>query len=116
MPQPAVPENTLVISVTTARNQDFRFTVYAGKELNPESWFDAKAKNELTDLIASHIENMTTSNPALDTVLIEWDGNVRVGDVAMVKSGLNQSSGQSTRKLYVGVRDGAKIADDNSMR
>lgn len=111
--QPPVPENTLVISVTTDRSRDLGFTVYAGKELDPESRFEAQTKNELTELIACHIENMTASNPALDTVLIECDGNVRGGDVEIVKSGVCQSSGQSTRKLFLGIRDEAKITDDN---
>ena len=75
--------------------------------------FEAQTKNELTELIACHIENMTASNPALDTVLIECDGNVRGGDFEIVKSGVCQSSGQSTRKLFLGIRDEAKITDDN---
>lgn len=111
--RPTVPETTLVISVTTTRNQNLGFSVYAGIELKLESRFDAETEDELTDLIASHIENMTASNPALDTVLIECDGNVRSGDVETVKSGVYRSAGQSSRKLYVGIREDAKITDDN---
>ncbi len=103
--EPPETEKTLVISVITAQDQELGFAVYAGNELNPESRFDAETEDELKALIASHIEFMTASNPALDTVLIECDGNVRSGDIETVKSGVNQSAGQSARKLFVRIQD-----------
>ena len=111
--EPPTPEKTLVFSVTAAPHQDFKFTVYNGRELNPESRLDAGTEAELRDLITLHIYDMIEKNPALDTVLIECEGSVRTGEVELVKSGVSQAGSSVVKKIYVGILEEAEVADDD---
>ena len=110
---PVDPESTITILVIDAPNQEFNFTVYAGKEQNPELRLDAQTEDELAELITAYVENTSAANPALDTVLIESDGGLRTGDIEFIKSAIQRSVGRHNHRLYVGIREEGEIADDN---
>ena len=111
--EPLIPEKSLVFSARSAPHRNFEFTVYKGRELNPESRLDAGTEDELRDLITLHIYNMIETNPALDTVLIECEGSLRTGEVELIKSGVSQAGDSVIKKVYVGISEEAEVADDD---
>ena len=114
--EPPVPEKTIVFSIVTAADQKLGFAVYSGRKLESDLRLIAADKSEMIDLIVSHIAELRASAPNLDTVLIECDGNLPVGDVETIKAGVQQAGEDSSLKLYFGIRDNVEAPETTKVR
>lgn len=97
-------ENCVVLVVTTdAPGGDAK--IFKGQSADTSTMVTAESTMDKEAEIGEFVENEISNRPTVEAILIKADGNIRAGDIEMIKRGIASSDLALTRRVFFGVEE-----------
>lgn len=99
----SVPEKNCVVFVVTPGDQPGTAKIFKGRSTDEGNLIQGTEKIDIENEVTAYVEEQLSAEPQLQAVLIKAEGDVRHGNVELVRRGVSASSLAETRQIYVGV-------------
>lgn len=100
-----IAEENCVILVVTTDTAGGDAKIYKGQAADQSSLVTGDSVTDKEAEIAEFVENEISNRPTVEAILIKGDGNVRAGDIEMIKRGIASSDLALTRRVFFGVEE-----------
>ena len=100
-----IAEENCVVLVVTTETPGGEAKIYKGQTADSSALVSAESTLDREAEIGEFVENEISNRPTVEAILIKGDGNVRAGDIEMIKRGIAGSDLALTRRVFFGVEE-----------
>ena len=100
-----IAEENCVVLVVTTDSPGGEAKIFKGQSADSSTMVTAQSTIDKEAEIGEYVENEISNRPTVDAILIKGDGNVRAGDIEMIKRGVASSDLALTRRVFFGVEE-----------
>ncbi len=102
----STPEkNCIVLVVTRSETDKNEVSVFKGRSKAPNTMVPIGDPIDMEADIATYVESEISSRPEVRVILIKAEGDVKTGQVELVKRGIAGSELAEDREIHIGVED-----------
>lgn len=99
----SVPEKNCVVFVVTPGDEPDTAKIYKGRSTADANLIQATEKIDIENEVTGYVEIQLSAEPQIQAILIKAEGEVRHGNIELVRRGISSSSLAETRQIYVAV-------------
>lgn len=99
----SIPEKNCVVFVVTPGDQPDTAKIYKGRSTADANLIQATEKVDIENEVTAYVEMTLSAEPQIQAILIKAEGDVRHGDVELVRRGISASTLAETRQIYAAV-------------
>ena len=100
-----IAEENCVVLVVTTETAGGEAKIYKGQTADLSALVSSDSTLDKEAEIGEFVENEISNRPTVEAILIKGDGNVRAGDIEMIKRGIASSDLALTRRVFFGVEE-----------
>ena len=100
-----IAEENCVVIVVTTETAGGEAQIYKGQAVDKSSLVNSESASDREAEIAEYVENEISNRPTVEAILIKGDGNVRAGDIELIKRGIASSDLALNRRVFFGVEE-----------
>lgn len=101
----SVQDKECVVLIVALDESGKSANVFAGRSKDPELTIQGADPETIEEGIGNYVQEQLSAHPELTSILIKAEGNVRVGDVEMVKRGVAKAELSASRKIFAGIKE-----------
>ena len=101
----AIAEENCVVLVVTTESAGGESKIYKGQSTDTSALVSAESVLDKEAEIGEFVENEISNRPTVEAILIKADGNVRAGDIELIKRGIAGSDLALNRRVFFGVEE-----------
>ena len=99
----AIPEKNCVVFVVTPGDEPDTAKIYKGRSTEDSNLVQAVEKVDIENEVTAYVEERLSAEPQIQAILIKAEGEVRHGDVELVRRGISSSTLAENRQIYAAV-------------